>query len=81
MSQHHWHLEVGMYISDPLNYMVLQNISTEAFQALWNEIILDRKKNIVCGIFFIGNTIFRNLFKYTLMKLSKNIFPLTGPST
>ena len=41
-----------MYISDTLNYMVLENISTETSQALWNEIILDHKKNIVCGIFY-----------------------------
>ena len=61
--------------------MVLQSISNEAFQALWIEIILDPKKNTVCGIFFIDNTILRNLFKYTLMKLSKNIFSMEGHST
>ena len=43
---------VGMYISDTLNYMVLESISNQAFQALWIEIILNRKKNIVCGIFY-----------------------------
>ena len=33
--------------------MLLENISSEAFQALWIEIIiLGRKKNIVCGLFY-----------------------------
>lgn len=41
-----------MYISDTLNYMVLENISSEAFQALWIEIILNHKNNIACGIFY-----------------------------
>lgn len=40
-----------MCITDTLNYIVLVNILSEAFQALWMEIILDHKKNIVCGIF------------------------------
>jgi len=40
-----------MYISDTLNYMVLQSISNEAFHSLWIEIIFDPKKNTVCGIF------------------------------
>ena len=51
--------------------MVLESTSREAFQAFWIEIILDPKKNIVCGI-LVDNAILRNLFKYTLMKLSKN---------
>ena len=43
---------VGMYIDETLNYMVLEKISSEAFQALWIEINLDRKKNIICGILY-----------------------------
>ena len=43
---------VGMYINDTLNYMVLEKTSNEAYQALWIEIILDKQKNIVCGILY-----------------------------
>ena len=32
--------------------MLLENILSEAFQALWIEIILGRKKNIVYGLFY-----------------------------
>ena len=32
--------------------MLLENILSEAFQALWSEIILGCKKNIVCGLFY-----------------------------
>ena len=53
MSQHLWLREV-------LLYLLMKNIttefwkktSTEAFQALWIEISLVKKKNVICGIIY-----------------------------
>ena len=39
---------VGMYIRDDYRYYVIEKTSNEAFQALWVEIILPSKKNIIC---------------------------------
>ena len=51
-SRRHWHLEALVCILVTLIWMLLENISSEAFQALWSEIILGCKKNIVCGLFY-----------------------------
>ena len=43
---------VGMYISNALNYKILEKKSTSAFQALWIEIYFTKKRNIICGIIY-----------------------------
>ena len=43
---------VGLYIKDNLKYSILEQKSTCAFQALWIEIHLPKKKNIICGIIY-----------------------------
>ena len=43
---------VGMFINDSLDYVVLEKISNDAFQALWIELSFPHKKSIVCGIVY-----------------------------
>ena len=43
---------VGMFIKDSLDYVVLEKISNDAFQALWIELSFPHKKNIVGGIVY-----------------------------
>ena len=43
---------VGLFIHESLNYTVLENVSNEAFQALWIEVSFANNKNIVCGIIY-----------------------------
>ena len=37
-------------IDESLKYRILENISNEAFQALWAEIPFENEKNVICGI-------------------------------
>ena len=43
---------VGMFINDSLDYLVLEKIFNDAFQALWIELSFPHKKSIVCEIVF-----------------------------
>ena len=43
---------VALFIDEKHNYRVLEKTSTEAFQALWIEISLVKKNNIICGIIY-----------------------------
>ena len=43
---------VGMFINESLNYRILEKTTNETFQALWIEISLVNKKNIICGILY-----------------------------
>ena len=43
---------VGMYIKSDLNYAVIEKSSEDAFQALWIEIHLSNRPNIICGIMY-----------------------------
>jgi len=43
---------VCLYIKDNLNYSILEQKSTQAFQALWVEIHFSQKKNIICSIVY-----------------------------
>ena len=43
---------VGMYINEELDYTVLEKTSEEAFQALWIEILVPSKKNIICCVLY-----------------------------
>ena len=43
---------VGMFITDSLDYVVLEKISNDAFQALWIKLGFPHKKSIVCGIVY-----------------------------
>ena len=43
---------VGMYVSNSLNYTILEKTSNEAFQALWIEIDFLHCKNIICGVIY-----------------------------
>ena len=41
-----------MFINDSLDYVVLEKIPYDAFQALWIELSFPHKKSIVCGIVY-----------------------------
>ena len=43
---------VALFIDEKHNYRVLDKMSNEAFQALWIEISLGKKKNVICVIFY-----------------------------
>ena len=43
---------VALFIDEKHNYRVLEKTSTEAFQALWIEISLVKKKNVICDIIY-----------------------------
>ena len=43
---------VGMYISNTLDYKIIEKCSNEAFQALWIEIIQAKNANIICGVMY-----------------------------
>ena len=43
---------VGMYISENLDYTIIERTSNPAFQALWIEMFVPNKKNIVCGVLY-----------------------------
>ena len=44
-----------MYINEELDYTILEKTSEEAFQALWIEILVPSKKNIICIIHLKGS--------------------------
>ena len=41
---------VGMYINSKLNYSVIEKTSNRDFQALWVEMKLSKRKNIICSL-------------------------------
>ena len=41
-----------MYINEEFDYTVLEKTSEEAFQALWIEILVPSKKNIICCVLY-----------------------------
>ena len=41
---------VGMYIDENLNYTVVERITNEAFQALWVQIEVSPKRNVLCCV-------------------------------
>ena len=43
---------VALFIDEKHNYRVLEKTSNEAFQALWIEISLVKKKNVICSIIY-----------------------------
>ena len=43
---------VGMYIDDTLPYKVIEKTANEAFQAVWLEIQLPKKPNVICGVIY-----------------------------
>ena len=43
---------VALFINEKHNYRVLEKTSNTAFQALWIEISLVKKKNVICGIIY-----------------------------
>ena len=71
---------VGMYIKSDLNYTVIEKSSEDAFQALWIEIHLSKRPNIICGIMYRQHNTperFQEYFDETLEKFStsnKSIF-------
>ena len=71
---------VGMYIKSDLNYTVIEKSSEDAFQALWIEIHLSNRPNIICGIMYRQHNTperFQEYFDETLEKFStsnKSIF-------
>jgi len=45
--------DVGIYISENLDYTVVERTpSNPAFQALWIEILVPNKKNVICGVLY-----------------------------
>ena len=73
---------VGMYIKSDLNYTVIEKSSEDAFQALWIEIHLSKRPNIICGIMYRQHNTperFQEYFDETLEKFStsnKSIFDM-----
>ena len=71
---------VAMYIKSDLNYTVIEKSSQDAFQALWIEIHLSNRPNIICGIMYRQHNTperFQEYFDETLEKFStsnKSIF-------
>ena len=62
-----------MYVSNSLNYTILEKTSNEAFQALWIEIDFLHCKNIICGVIYRQHNSpeqFQTYFDSTLEKLS-----------
>ena len=43
---------VALFIDDRHGYRILEKASNEAFQALWVEISVVKKKNIICGVVY-----------------------------
>ena len=43
---------VAIYINENLDYTVIERTSNPAFQALWIEILVPNKKNIICGVLY-----------------------------
>ena len=75
LSQHLWLREVLLYLLvKKNNYRVLEKTANEEFQALWIEISLVKKKNIICSIMYREcNSPERFQQYFTLMNLSKNM--------
>ena len=44
--------DVASFINEKHNYRVLEKTSNTAFQALWIEVSLVKKKNVICGIIY-----------------------------
>jgi hypothetical protein len=64
---------VGMYIDNCLKYTVVENISNEAFLALWIEISLPKRYNIICGVIYRQHNSPESFLKYfeeTIEKLT-----------
>ena len=59
---------VALFIDEKHNYRVLEETSNKAFQALWVEIPLAKKKNVICGS-FIDNITLPNASSSTLTNL------------
>ena len=73
MSQHLASGGVGMYIHEDLKYTVLEKCSNNAFQALWVEIELLNKANIIIGVIYRQHNtpeLFQTYFENALDKLS-----------
>ena len=45
-------LAAGMYIDDTLPYKVIEKTANEGFQALWLEIQLPKKPNVICVVIY-----------------------------
>ena len=60
---------VGMYIKQGHNYRILERISSEAYQALWVELMFENKKNIVCGVLYRQHNSPDEFLKYVETKL------------
>ena len=43
---------VGMYINNELRYFIIEKTTNKDFQALWIEILMSNKKNIICGVLY-----------------------------
>ena len=66
---------VGMFIDESLDYRVLERTSNEAFQVLWAEFSFEKKKNVICGIFYRQHNspeIFQSYFDETIEKLASS---------
>ena len=69
---------VGLYVKDNLSYSILEQKSTRAFQALWIEIHLPTKKNIICGVIYRQHNspnIFLDYFNEVLDKMTSRNLP------
>ena len=64
---------VGMFIYETLNHKVIEKTSNEAFQALWIEMPLAKKKNVICRVTYRQRNspdLFQRYFEETIEKLT-----------
>ena len=63
---------VGMFISDKFKYMTIDKTSTNAFQALWVEYLLEKKSNIICKTIYSHNITLQRVLRHILMRPSRD---------
>ena len=62
-----------MFIYETLNHKVIEKTSNEAFQALWIEMPLAKKKNVICRVTYRQRNspdLFQRYFEETIEKLT-----------
>ena len=67
-----------MFISDKFKYKIIENTSTNAFQALWVEFLFEKKSNIICGIIYRQH---QRAFRHILMRPSRDLVSPTKQFT
>ena len=70
---------VAIYINNDLTYTVIEKYSSEAFQALWIEVQMQKGANITCGVIYRQHNSperFQTYFNETIERLSHSGKPI-----